>query len=230
MESKKSLRETLLRYLREPMSALTHVIALVLAVIGLIVLVVETLNVPDRLVSVAVYGVALVAMFAASTALHATHGDGKTLAWLARLDHAAIYLLIAGSYTPICYNLLDGFWQWGMLTIVWGIALVGIALKLSVFDGGQSNWLSTASYLVMGWLAVLAFPHLVTTLPWQATLLIVLGGLAYSAGVYFFVVGQKLELKPIPKPFFGYHEWWHLFVMVGSLVHFLAVWRYVAAA
>lgn len=221
-------RHFLKRHMREPMSAVTHGIAAVIALAGLIILIVETLQAPDRMVAMIVYGLTLVLAFSSSTMLHWVKAGPKVISFFNRLDHAAIYLLIAGSYTPICYIALTGFWQWGMLILAWGIAIVGVAYKLFWFEGGHSEWLSTGSYLAMGWLAVIAFPEILARMPAPAIVLIVLGGLVYSAGVYFYLGGIRIEKADLPRPFFGPHEWWHLFVMGGSLLHFLAVWLYLA--
>lgn len=229
-ENENAVRRFLRQYMREPMSAITHVIALIFSIVGLVILIVETLQVPDKLATMIIYGLSLVLSFGSSVALHWIIASRTVQAWLARLDHAAIYLLIAGSYTAVCYNTLDGFWRWGLLLPIWLIAVLGIAYKLSFFSGGQSNWLSTGSYLVMGWLAVVAMPEIIRVMRWEALLLIIAGGLAYSIGTIFFSLGQRLDRSPELRPFWGPHEWWHLFVMGGSFLHFLAVWLYIVPA
>lgn len=205
---------------REPISGFSHLAGAILALIGSIGLVIATWNMPAKMLSLIVYGGSLVLLYLASTALHLTRGSERTLWWLNRFDHAAIYVLIAGTYTPFCYNLLDGAWRWGMLIVVWGLAAAGVIYML-LFKGG-SRLLMTLLYVGMGWIAVIGAPKILTALPGGALGLLLAGGIVYSLGAIIFA----LE-KPNFNRHFGYHELWHFFVLGGSALQFLAVVRYV---
>jgi hemolysin III len=144
------------------------------------------------------------------------------VARLRRLDHVAIFLLIAGTYTPFCLLALQGAWRRGLLALVWGLALCGVLLKVLWMDAPR--WLSVVLYLGMGWVAVVAAPALLQAVPAGGMAWVLAGGLIYSVGAL--VYGFK---RPNPIPgVFGFHELWHLFVVAGSACHFWAVLRFVA--
>lgn len=206
------------QWFREPVSGLLHVVGAVLAVFGLFWLLHRAAGDPPRVASVAVYGTSLILLFTASSVMHLYKGPRRTIDVLNRLDHAAIYLLTAGTYTPICVNVLQGGWGAGMLAAVWAFAVVGVVYKLVVGPGRRSSTRSTLLYLAMGWMAVIAVPKLIEALPLPALALIAAGGLAYTVGaiVYFFD-------DPDVRPTFGLHEIWHIFVLAGSGFHFAAI-------
>ncbi len=206
---------------REPVSGLTHLAGAILGAAGLVWLVARTWDEPGKMLSMMVYGASLVLLYSASAALHLVKGTPRTILWLARVDHAAIYALIAGTYTPICYNVLTGGWRWGMLSTIWALAVVGIVFKLLYLR--EAGHLSTLLYVGMGWLALLLLPTLLERLPAAAIWLIAGGGLLYSAGAVIFALR-----RPNLHPHFGFHELWHLFVLGGSALHFAAVLLYVA--
>jgi hemolysin III len=205
---------------REPTSGFLHLGGAVLAFIGSIWLIITTWDSPAKMISVIVYGCSLILLFSASAALHLTRGSEKTLLWLNRFDHAAIYILIAGTYTPFCYNLLSGPWRWGMLILVWLFAALGVIYKL--FFLRASSHVSTLLYIAMGWIAVIGAPKFITILPVGAIILLVAGGVVYSFGAIVFALQ-----KPNFHQYFGHHDLWHIFVLVGSLLQFIAVARYV---
>lgn len=216
-----------LGWLREPINALTHGVGAVLGVVGLIALVVLSGGEPWRLASALVYGISLVMLFSASTLLHAVRGSARLLRVLRLLDHAAIFVLIAGSYTPITLVTLQQHnptLAWTLFAVVWGFAFLGVAFKLMWI--GAPRWVSTGLYLVMGWLAVAAIEPLVLAMPWQGVAWLAAGGLAYTVGA---IVYARRRPDPFPRVF-GYHELWHLFVLAGSACHFVMIARYVVAA
>jgi hemolysin III len=141
---------------------------------------------------------------------------------LRKLDHSAIFLLIAGTYTPICINLLSGFWKWGILSIVWGIALVGTIMKISWINAPRA--LSAAIYLGMGWLAVLAGRELFVALPAGALAWLAAGGLFFTLGAVIYIT-KILDFWP---GLFGFHEVWHIFVMGGCFCHYMLMLLYIA--
>lgn len=210
--------------LREPVNGLTHLAGCVLAVVGLVVLLVGAAGAgrPDQLVAFGVFGASLIFLYSASALYHLLPLSPAGVARLRRLDHMSIFALIAGTYTPFCLLALEGAWRWGLLGLVWGLALGGVLLKLFWMDAPR--WLSVVIYLGMGWVAVIAGPELFRALPAGGIAWILAGGLIYSAGAL--VYGLK---RPNPAPgIFGFHELWHLFVLAGSACHFWAVLGYVA--
>lgn len=194
-------------------NALTHALGVALAVAGLAVLVTlaSLQGSPRRLVSYSIYGVTLVLLYAASTAYHGMRlPQAKRL--LRTLDHVAIYLLIAGTYTPFALISLRGAWGWSLLGMIWALAAIGVVFKL--FFTGRFPRTSTVAYLAMGWLALIAVRQLFAHLPPRGLVLLFAGGLCYSVGVLFFAFDQKLRFN---------HAVWHLFVLAGSACHFFAV-------
>jgi len=210
--------------LREPVNGLTHAAGGLLAAVGLTVLLATAASKGrlDQLVAFGVFGLSLVALYAASALYHLLPLSPSGVARLRRLDHMTIFVLIAGTYTPFCLLALDGGWRWGLLGLIWSLALCGVLLKALWMDAPR--WLSVVLYLGMGWIAVIATPALLRAVPPGGIIWVLAGGLVYSAGAL--VYGLK---RPNPVPgVFGFHEVWHLFVLAGSACHFWAVLRFVA--
>jgi hemolysin III len=212
------------RRLRDPVNGLTHLTGGLLACAGLIVLQAKAASAGriDQLVAFGIFGFSLVALYTASALYHLLPLSPSGVARLRRLDHMTIFALIAGTYTPFCLLALDGAWRWGLLSLIWGLALCGVLLKLRWM--GAPRWLSVALYLGMGWVAVVAVPALLRSLPAGGIAWVLTGGLVYSAAAL--VYGFKRP-NLIPGAF-GFHELWHLLVVAGSACHFWAVLRYVA--
>ena len=164
-------------------------------------------------IGAAVFGATIIILYLASTLYHSlTHVRAKQ--FFRHVDHCAIFLLIAGSYTPLKLGVLRGPWGWTLLTIIWALAVAGIAMK--VVAGHRHWWLSMVLYLVMGWLAIVAVKPILTLVPLPGILLILAGGVAYSGGLAFFAA-HRLRYN---------HFIWHLFVMAGAVCHYLAVLWY----
>jgi hemolysin III len=210
--------------LREPINGITHAAGGLLAALGLGVLLATAANSGrlDQLVAFGVFGLSLIALYAASALYHLLPLSPSGVARLRTLDHMAIFVLIAGTYTPFCLLALDGAWRWGLLALIWGLALCGVLLKLLWMDA--SRWLSVVLYLGMGWVAVIAAPALLRAVPPDGITWILAGGLVYSAGALIYGLKRPNLLLGI----FGFHEVWHLFVIAGSACHFWAVLHYVA--
>jgi hemolysin III len=168
------------------------------------------------------YGLSLVLLFTASSTYHLVKTSPARELLLRKLDHTAIFLLIAGTYTPVCAIVLTGAWRWGLLAAVWGLAVIGIAFKL-VFIGAP-RWVSVAIYLAMGWLGVIGFGPLFQALPGAAILWLLAGGLLYTLGAVVYALRRPNFLPGT----FGFHELWHLFVTAASAAHFIFVFAYVA--
>lgn len=206
---------------RDPISGLIHLFSAALAVVGLILLL-ENRAEAVKLLSVAIYGISLVTLFTASAIYHLTNASDKTIGRLRKFDHAAIYVLIAGTYTPICINYFKGFLQWGFLALIWAIALAGVIVKLFVINAPR--WVTAGVYLVMGWMAVLVIKPMLASMPAGALWWMLAGGLVYSVGAVIYIT-KKLDFIP---GVFGFHEVWHVFVSLAALCHFVMIYQYVA--
>jgi hemolysin III len=207
----------------DPVSGLTHLVFAVAAVIGATVLI--TLAAVHHkwwhLAAFIVYGVSLFVLYLASSLYHLLPVSERAKRVLRQLDHVAIFLLIAGTYTPVCLVPLRGPWGWSLFGAVWGLALAGMAL--AVFAINAPRWLTTAVYLGLGWLVVVAVWPLVHRVSAEGLFWIVLGGAFYSAGAVIYALKRP---DPVPHVF-GFHEIFHIFVMLGSLSHFLGFVRAV---
>jgi hemolysin III len=203
--------------LREPVNGLTHLGGAVAAVFGQIALLVVASNGLAKLISVLVYGLSLIALFSASATYHLVKAKPKTVEILRKLDHSAIYLLIAGTYTPICINAFTGFYRWGLLAIVWSMALIGILIKTIILE--EPRWVSALVYVIMGWLCVSAIGQMTTVLSPLALTWLIIGGVVYTLGAVVYAT-KIFDFAPGK---FGYHEVWHLFVLGGAAAHFVAV-------
>ena len=227
MTAATSSRQGLARVFREPANALTHLIGLVLAVAGMVTLVVVSLGDPWRLASALVFGASMVLLYTASTLLHGVRAGPRVIKRLRVFDHAAIFVLIAGTYTPITLvslRVVSPAWSWALFGTVWGLALLGVLFKL--FWIGAPRWLSVALYVALGWLAVVAVAPLLAALPLGALVWLLAGGLFYTGGAIIYA-----RKRPDPWPdTFGFHALWHLFVMAGTACHFVMVLAYVVLA
>lgn len=211
-------------YLREPVNSLSHFAGIILSLVGLIVLTVYSAGEPWRLTSFMIYGVCSISLYTSSTLLHSLKVKEHVERWLLRLDHAAIFTMIAGSYTPITLITLREYspaWGWTLFGVVWGIAILGVIFKLFWLDAPR--WLSTGLYLLMGWLAVIAGGPLIQALPTGGLIWLVAGGLFYSVGALVFIF-ERPNLYP---GILGHHELWHFLVLAGSISHFLVLFFYV---
>jgi len=205
---------------KDPVAWATHFAGLLASIVGLVFLVVYSHG-TAQVTSMAIYGSSLVALFGASATYHFLDLGKQGNRWLRRLDHAAIFFLIAGTYVPTSVHLLDGAWRVSILAVVGGLGLAGILFKLVWID--CPDWLSTLLYLVLGWLAVIPAHRIFPQLDAYPLTLLVLGGAAYTIGAIVYV-----REWPDPWPrWFGHHEIWHLFVLAGASVHFFFVWTLV---
>ncbi len=209
-------------WLREPVNGLTHFFAAIAALFGLVVLLSLAWGDTGRLVSLAIYGFSLVAMFSSSAAYHMVKARPAVIVLLRKLDHTAIYLLIAGSYTPLCWNMFSGFWKWGLLGIIWGLALIGIGVKIFIINAPR--WLTAGVYILMGWLAIVGIGEILSNLPTGAIAWLLAGGVFYTLGAVVYIT-KKLDFIPGK---FGFHEVWHIFVILGALSHYILMVVYIA--
>ncbi|GAB4425122.1 MAG: hemolysin III family protein [Anaerolineales bacterium] len=202
---------------REPVSGLTHLGGAIASAVGLVVLLMIGWQGWEKIISLFVYGISLIGLFSASAAYHLATVKPATQQILRKLDHSAIFLLIAGTYTPFCVNAFTGFFRWGLLAIIWSIALIGILVK--IFWIGAPRWLNAVMYVIMGWLCVSAIGQMTTALSPFALGWLIAGGVIYTLGA---VVYAARLFNFVPGKF-GFHEVWHIFVLLGALAHFIAV-------
>jgi hemolysin III len=199
--------------IREPFNGTSHLIGLLLGAVGTVILL-RMAQGAEQLVALSVYGTTLILLYAASTLYHTLPLPERQLRALRTLDHIAIYFLIAGTYTPIALIILDNRLGWILLAIVWLIALAGVPFKLFYLDAPV--WLSTATYLLMGYLAIVAVVPLARAVHLGGLMWLVSGGIAYTIGA---VIYSRRRPDPFPGVF-GHHEIWHVLVLIGSACHF----------
>lgn len=206
-------------YYGERFNAISHLAGAILALAGLVVLVTISGRGGDpwRIVAVSVYTLTLFVLYAVSTLYHSLRGRAKTV--FRKLDHVAIYLLIAGTYTPFTLVILQGPLGWGLFGAIWGLAALGIAHEFWLARGRRL--LAVAIYVVMGWLALIAVVPLTERLSAFGFAWLVIGGLFYTVGIVFYALDKKDGLRHA-------HGIWHLFVLAGSMSHYFVVLRYIA--
>lgn len=207
---------------REPINSFTHFLGVLFAIIGASLLLGLSVGInfsPTTLASVLIFCLSMVLLYSASSWYHYSNGSAKVLARLRKLDHAMIYVLIAGSYTPICLKYMAGSKGIIFSLVLWTVALVGSVVKLCWMSAPR--WLSTAFYLIMGWSIVFDWKSL-TLLPVGAVALLLCEGICYSIGAVCYIAK-----KPNLSKTFGFHEIFHIFILLGTFFHFLTVLFYV---
>lgn len=204
-------------YYGERFNSYSHLAGTALAVAGAVVLIVLGAMRDDawRVVSFAIYGATLILLYGTSTLYHCTRGRAKNV--LRKCDHSAIYLLIAGTYTPFTLVTLGGGWGWALFGVVWGLALLGIVQEL--WPGKKTRTWSLVLYITMGWIAVIGVVPLIDALSWAGFAWVAAGGVIYTAGTVFYFYDEKFR---------HWHGIWHLFVIAGSAIHYFAILFYVA--
>lgn len=208
---------------REPVSGFTHLLGALLSILGLIVLVQYSLpkGKLSYVVTFAVFGISLILLYTASSIYHLLTVSEKAIKVLRRIDHSMIYVLIAGTYTPICIIALKGRMGWALFASIWSMAIIGIVLKLLWFNAPR--WLYTMFYVIMGWVAVFVLYPLAKAMPLGAILWLVGGGIAYTVGAVIYAA----KWPKITTEHFGFHEIFHLFVLLGSFCHYWLMFKYL---
>ncbi len=207
--------------IREPASFYTHFTALLLSLCGTALLAVQFRADRATLVTAMVYGFSLIFLFAASSLYHALKKEENGNSRLRKLDHLAIFFMIAGTYTPLSYMYLDGYWRWGMIAAQWSLVLLGVFFKFFFLSAPRS--VSTMIYVTMGWLVIIPINRIVDAMPGELFSLLLAGGVLYTAGALIYAMK-----KPDPLPGrFGFHEIFHVFIVLAALCHFLAIYNYV---
>jgi hemolysin III len=212
--------------IREPGSAITHFIGMMLALFAAVPLLVKAgvSSGAKTFTAMAIFMASMVLLYGASAMYHSVNLSGRSLRIFRKLDHMMIFVLIAGSYTPVCLIVLGGDLGYTLLTLVWGIALGGMLIKACWIT--CPKWFSSVIYIAMGWVCLLVFGRLLDTLPTAAFLWLLAGGIIYTAGGVIYAL--KLPLFNSKHKDFGSHEVFHLFVMAGSACHFVFMYSFVA--
>lgn len=212
--------------IREPGSAITHFIGMMLAIFAATPLLVKAglSSGTQTLIAMGIFVLSLILLYGASATYHSVNLSGRLLRVFRKIDHMMIFVLIAGSYTPVCLIVLGGQLGYTMLAVVWGIAIGGMLIK--AFWITCPKWFSSAIYIAMGWVCVFVFGQLWQTLPKAAFLWLLAGGIVYTAGGIIYAL--KLPIFNSRHSHFGSHEIFHLFVMGGSICHFIFMYFYVA--
>ncbi|WML37342.1 hemolysin III family protein [Clostridium sp. OS1-26] len=209
--------------LREPVSGLTHLFGVFASIVGLVILIVYSATQSSvwHIVTFSIFGASLILLYSASSIYHLASVSQKAINILRRVDHSMIYLLIAGSYTPICLIALRGAWGWSIFGTIWGLTIIGIIIKNFWFNAPR--WLSTLFYIFMGWLVIIAIYPLNKVFSPGAMSWLFAGGIAYTVGgVIYATKWPKINLK-----YFGFHEIFHIFVLAGSFCHYWLMFKYV---
>ena len=220
MQCTRRLEEIMKHFkLKDPGSAITHFIGMMMAMFAATPLILRAMRAPDtvHVISLSIFIVSMILLYAASTTYHTFDLSERTNKILKKLDHCMIFVLIAGSYTPICLIVLHGRTGFMLLALVWSIAILGIIFKLCWVT--CPKWVSSVLYIAMGWVCVLAFTQILNSLPAAAFNWLLAGGIIYAL---------KLPIFNAHHKYFGSHEIFHLFVMAGSICHFIMMFEYVA--
>ncbi|MFD2445403.1 hemolysin III family protein [Bacillus sp. CGMCC 1.16607] len=211
-------------YMREPINGLTHLAGALLSFVALIAMVIKssmTTGSPLSIAAVIIFGISMILLYSASATYHMVIAKDKVIAFLRRLDHSMIFVLIAGTYTPFCLISLKGVTGWVLFSIVTAIAIFGVIFKLVWFH--CPRWLSTALYIAMGWMIIFFASPLSDQLNSNGLFLLILGGILYTIGGVIYGAKPKF----LKSKYMGYHEIFHIFIMLGTLAHFFSVFLYV---
>lgn len=205
----------------EPASSISHMAGGGLSVVAAIFLLLAAEG-PLAITSAAIFGASLIAAYTLSAVYHAFPKSSPAKKWLRRMDHVAIFLLIAGTYTPVVLVGLGGAWGWSLFGVVWGLATLGIVLKLTV--GAGPKWIQPVLYITLGWMVVIAAPAMLERVATPALLWLLAGGVIYSVGAIIYATHKQGKLWGLDG-----HDLWHFFVIGGSVCHVVAVLQILAA-
>lgn len=211
--------------LKDKWSAITHFIGMLMTMLAAVPLLVRAAKAPDRIhfISLGIFAVSMILLYGASATYHSVRASQRVQTALRKIDHMMIFVLIAGSYTPICLVVLNGTVGYIMLALVWGIAAAGIIIKLCWIT--CPKWFSSALYIAMGWVCLIAFSRIYAALSGPAFCWLLAGGLIYTVGGVIYAL--KVPGFDARHKSFGSHEIFHLFVMGGSICHFILMFQYI---
>jgi len=211
-------------YIREPINGFTHLFGAIMAFAGLLAMVIKasiTTESALAITAVIIFGVSMILLYSASATYHMVMAKDRVIAFLRRIDHSMIFVLIAGTYAPFCLISMSGTLGWVLFFLINGLAIAGVTFKLTWFH--SPRWLSTSIYIGMGWIAVFFIGELAADIGAGGMTYLILGGIAYTVGGMIYGFKPKfLEFK-----YMGFHEIFHIFILIGSLFHFICVYGYV---
>lgn len=211
--------------LREPISGLTHLFGAIISLVGMIILIVYERNTPNSTIlsftAILLFGLSLILLYTASTIYHSIKSSEGVIRILRKLDHSMIYVLIAGTYTPVALISLQGNLRWIVFIGMWSFAIVGVLFKMVWFDAPR--WISTIFYVLMGWIAIFLVSPLSKVINIRGLLWLFIGGIFYTVGAVIYAA----KWPRIKSKIFGFHEIFHLFVLAGSFCHYFMIFRYV---
>lgn len=210
---------------REPVNGFTHLFGAIVSFVGLIALLYKVIISKPvtnlKITSVIIFGVSLIFLYTASSVYHLVNSSDKVIKFLRKLDHSMIFVLIAGTYTPICLIVLEGSLRWGIFIAVWSMAVLGVLFKMVWFN--MPRWLSTLFYILMGWFVVLFINPVSNTISIGGMTWLILGGIFYTVGgIIYALKWPKFNFK-----FMGFHEIFHIFILLGSFSHYMCIFKYV---
>lgn len=215
------LIEKIRNKIREPVNALTHFAMFLAGIVGLVLLLWKGKGTTAGFLVALIFGLSVITLYGASTLYHWIKTTPRRELMLRKFDHISIYILIAGTYTPILYHCLEGLWKWVMLGTIWGLSTVGAILKVWLVN--LPRIISAGFYVVLGWLAVIPFGQLIHALAKPAIILLIGGGVAYTVGA---IIYATKIFNFVPKKF-GFHEIFHIFVGLGTVLHFFMIYIFV---
>ncbi len=217
-----------MKKIKDPVSGFTHLAWAILSVAGLVLLILTAIFNGEGawdIVSFSIFGVSLILLYTFSSLYHLCNVSSKASMILRKFDHIMIYVLIAGTYTPVTLGPLRGGWGWSIFGVIWGITILGIFLTIFWFNAPR--WITTSLYIIMGWIVIIAIYPMVVTFKeanaLSSLLWLLTGGIFYTAGGIIY----GLKKPNFKNPYFGFHEIFHIFVMLGSLCHFWFIFQYV---
>ncbi|GGJ90322.1 hemolysin III [Lentibacillus kapialis] len=210
--------------IREPINSLTHLFGAILSLAGLVALVIKATATADSalaIMAVIMFGISMILLYSASATYHMVIAKDHIIAFLRRVDHSMIFVLIAGTYTPLCLISLEGMTGWVLFSVVNSLALIGVIFKLVWFHAPR--WLSTALYVAMGWIVIFFSSALFPVIGGDGMLMLLIGGMFYTIGaIIYWLKPEFLSFKHL-----GFHEIFHVFILFGSLFHFICIYGYV---
>lgn len=206
---------------QEKISYYSHLAGIVAALAGTVYLIYVARTSVAHVVVAIVYGFSVTLLFSASASYHALKQSENEISIWRKLDHSAIFFMIAGTYTPVCYVYLSGYWKWSVIIIQWALVITGLFLKF--FYLKAPRYFSTIIYLLMGWIGIVAIKEFLTTMPPNAVFYLFAGGISFTVGAVFYAIK-----KPVFWSGFGFHEIFHLFVLLGGVFHYLLVYTALA--
>lgn len=207
----------------ERFAVYSHLTGFFIAIVGAIFLITKTAIYRQHRLLASIYSFAIIFLFAASTLYHFNKKGENQFSFWRVMDHIAIFIMIAGTYTPLAYIYLEGSWRWGIISAQWFLVILGIIFKPFILD--WTRWIETVIYILMGWMAVIAIGKFLQVMPLSVIILVFTGGLAYTIGAIFHIINKK----PLPGVF-SFHDVFHIFIVIAGILHYFAIYSAITAS